>query len=255
MKATPEMFGNILVGGHRVTAQNRYAFCETFNKHAPQFGYDLPHRLAQIIGQVGHESMGLRYTYEIWGPTKAQRGYEGRKDLGNTQPGDGRRFKGHLDIHVTGRENHRKFTRWLWDKISKAFPDFEKNPEILESTSALKYLGLSTIWYFSTRVPTALMDRGDYRSVTKRINGGYNGLDDRFKRYGIAATEILGFPSVKAFQEANGLKADGVVGSNTFNAMHRALKALKPEQQQSGLAAIISAILAILGKLTWKRKS
>ena len=66
--------------------------------------------LAQFLAQVMHESGGLRYVREIWGPTKAQARYEGRKDLGNTQPGDGKRFMGRDVIQVTGRANHRALT-------------------------------------------------------------------------------------------------------------------------------------------------
>jgi len=54
-----------------------------------QKGLNLPHRLFQFLAQTAHESQGFRYDREVWRPTAAQLKYEGRKDLGNTQPGDG----------------------------------------------------------------------------------------------------------------------------------------------------------------------
>ena len=106
-----------------------------------------PAVLAQFLAQVMHESGGLRYVREIWGPTKAQKGYEGRKDLGNTQPGDGKRFMGRDCLQVTGRANYRALTAWV-RKTFGSGPDFEATPELLESP---EWLGIGAIWYFLTR--------------------------------------------------------------------------------------------------------
>ncbi len=65
-----------------------------------------PARAAAFLAQVGHESGQLRYLREIWGPTPAQVRYEGRADLGNAQPGDGKRFMGRGLIQITGRKNY-----------------------------------------------------------------------------------------------------------------------------------------------------
>lgn len=170
--------------------------------------------LAQFLAQVMHESGGLRYVREIWGPTKAQRGYEGRKDLGNTQPGDGKRFMGRDVIQVTGRANYRELSKW-------AGPDFEAKPELLESP---EWLGIGAIWYFLTR--KGLIDyarAGNIEMVTRRVNGGLNGYQDRLRRYDAIALEMLKVPDVRTFQKQAGLVVDGISGPKTRAAMHEAL--------------------------------
>jgi putative chitinase len=76
-------------------------------KHAPRFALlDNAARLANFVGQTCHESGSFRYLREIWGPTEQQLRYEGRQALGNTQPGDGKRFMGRGLIQLTGRANY-----------------------------------------------------------------------------------------------------------------------------------------------------
>ena len=185
-----------------------------------QFGGPLnePAILAQFLAQVMHESGGLRYVREIWGPTKAQKGYEGRADLGNVKPGDGKRFMGRDVIQVTGRANYRALSKW-------AGFDFEAKPEALESP---EWLGIGAIWYFLTR--KGLIDyarAGNIEMVTRRVNGGLNGYADRLKRYDEAALQILGVADVRTFQRQAGLLADGISGPKTRAAMHKALTGAK----------------------------
>ena len=143
------------------------------------YGIDTPQRVAMFLAQVGHESGGFRYAAELWGPTPAQARYEGRRDLGNTQPGDGERFKGHGFIQTTGRANHvavRDRLRARFDNV----PDFEAEPERL---TELQWACLSAADYWDMRNINAAADAGDFERVTRLINGGLNGLADRIARW------------------------------------------------------------------------
>lgn len=183
-----------------------------------------PAVLAQFLAQVMHESGNLRYVREIWGPTKAQARYEGRADLGNTQPGDGKRFMGRDVIQVTGRSNYRQLTAWVRKTFGKG-PDFEAKPGLLESP---EWLGIGAIWYFLTR--KGLIDsarEGNIEMVTRLVNGGLNGYADRLRKYDAAALEILGFADVRTFQKQAGLVVDGISGPKTRAALHKALSQVK----------------------------
>ena len=145
-----------------------------------EFGIDSPARQAAFLAQIGHESGGLKYTTEIWGPTPAQSRYEGRKDLGNVQTGDGIRYKGRGLIQTTGRANYAATGRALGI-------DLIANPEQLaEPVLAAR----SAAWFWQSRKLNALADSGDFVTLTRRINGGLNGIDDRMALHS-AATEAL----------------------------------------------------------------
>jgi len=145
-----------------------------------EFYIDFPARKAAFLAQIGHESGGLRYTVEIWGPTPAQTRYEGRKDLGNTEPGDGFKFRGRGLIQTTGRNNYFRTGQALGvDLIAK--------PELL-STADLA--ARSAGWFWRINDLNKLADAGDFVKITKRINGGTNGLDDRMALYEAAKTAL-----------------------------------------------------------------
>lgn len=189
-------------------------------------GLNRPHRLAMYLGQLAHESMGWHYDREVWGPTKAQKGYEGRKDLGNTQPGDGSKFRGFTPMQITGRANTTDFRDWA-RKIDSRAPDFVATPELMNTDP---WEGLGPIWYWETRGLNRYADQGDFLTVTRRINGGTNGLADRERRYVQAGLVLLGYGpgDVRRFQTDAGLKSDGVAGPQTRAALHRALSRAMP---------------------------
>ena len=136
------------------------------NVHFRTYGIlDNSLRLIHFLAQLAHESGNFRYMEEI----ASGAAYEGRKDLGNTQPGDGKRFKGRGPIQLTGRANYRRYGQQLGI-------DFENNPAIV----AIPSVGLLVACKFwSDNGLNELADKDDVVSITKRINGGTNGLADR----------------------------------------------------------------------------
>jgi putative chitinase len=168
------------------TAATAAAVAEPLSAACAFYGIDTPKRLAAFLAQIGHESGSFRFVREIWGPTDVQRRYEGREDLGNTQPGDGERFKGRGFIQITGRFNYAK-TR---DRLRKRFPDvpdFEQEPERLEE---LQWACLSACDYWDSRGLNALADADDFERITRKINGGLNGQADRLARWERAKTAL-----------------------------------------------------------------
>ena len=129
--------------------------------------------LAAFLAQCSHESGGFRYLSEIWGPSAAQTGYEGRRDLGNTQKGDGYLFRGRGYIGLTGRANYKTAGAKLGLPLEKN-PDIVEKPEIAAKTAIL---------FWKTYVQPRVSNWDDVTAITKVINGGYNGLDDRKMRY------------------------------------------------------------------------
>lgn len=134
-----------------------------------EYGIVTPARIAAFLAQIGHESGRLRYTREIWGPTTAQARYEGRADLGNTEPGDGKRFMGRGLIQITGRSNYQQVTDALGE-------DFISHPALLEMP---KWAALSAAWFWASRDLNTLADAGEFDAITRRINGAQTGRKDR----------------------------------------------------------------------------
>lgn len=134
-----------------------------------------PIERAMFLAQMSHESGGFKYAEEIWGPTAAQRRYEGRKDLGNIHPGDGYRYRGRGYIQLTGRANYKEAGDYLGI-------DLVGNPDLAAQGDIAALIAL---WYWRVArrgIPSAAR-RGDIRRVTYLINGGYNGLRDRQRRF------------------------------------------------------------------------
>ncbi len=210
-------------------AERRAALMERLRKYGGPINE--PAVMAQFMAQVMHESGGLRYVREIWGPTAAQKRYEGRKDLGNTKAGDGKRFMGRDVLQITGRANYRALTQWV-QKTFAAKVNFETNPELLEGP---EWLGIGAIWYFLAARPKLIQycQEGNIEMVTRLVNGGLNGYQDRLRWYDDAALKLLGFQTVRAFQESAGLVVDGISGPKTRAALHKALLAVKAKPAEA----------------------
>ena len=148
-------------------------FVSALNTAMNRYGIVGTPRVAAFIAQVGHESGQLQWVREIWGPTAQQAGYEGRADLGNTVPGDGSKYRGRGLIQITGRANYAACGEALG-------LDLINNPQQLEQP---QYAAMSAAWFWSTRGLNTLADQGEFMKITRRINGGLNGLADRQALY------------------------------------------------------------------------
>lgn len=142
-----------------------------------EFGISTPARQAAFLGQICHESGSLRYTEEI----ASGEAYEGRADLGNTEPGDGERYKGRALIQITGRANYRAAGAAL-------NMDLEDSPHLLTGVSTACR---ASAWWWCDHGCNELADKNAFGALTKRINGGYSGLDDRIQHW-LRARKVLG---------------------------------------------------------------
>jgi putative chitinase len=152
--------------------QRAALFLVPLNATMQEFEINTPARKAAFLAQVGHESGQLRYVREL----ASGKAYEGRRDLGNINPGDGVRFKGRGLIQVTGRANY--------DACGRALGlDLVNHPELLEQpTNACRSAG----WFWDRNHLNWLADDGDQVKITRRINGGTNGLEDRLALFTVA---------------------------------------------------------------------
>ncbi len=160
-----EAFSAIMGHGSSSQVQRFFPLLKTaFNRYQ----LNTPLRISHFLAQIGHESLSLRYTEEI----ASGSAYEGRKDLGNIQKGDGVRFKGRGLIQLTGRDNY--------DKYGKSISiDFLKsgNENLIANTP--KYALDVSLWFWNSRKLNRYADKDNLNAITRRINGGYNGIKDR----------------------------------------------------------------------------
>jgi len=183
--------------------------------------YDIstPLRQAHFLAQIGHESNGFKsvkenFNYSVEGLLKTfsrhriseadankygrkvgqpanqetianlvYGGEWGRKNLGNTQEGDGWKYHGHGLIMVTGRSNY--------EQLNKALNfDLVNRPERIAEDNLISAMAAAFFWH--SRGLNALADKDDVVAITKRINGGLNGLEDRKRRLAIAKSVLMG---------------------------------------------------------------
>jgi putative chitinase len=222
-----------------------------------QGGIDTPLRLCHFMAQCAVESAHFTVTLEF----ASGRAYEGRLDLGNTQPGDGPRFRGRGLIQTTGRANYGEARDEIRSMLGAGVtvPDFQREPEN-QQLEQFPWALLGGIVYWRRRNINQHADRDDVEAVTRAVNGGLAGLADRKQYLGKAKAIWLegGQPSlgnpvlrrddtghdvvvlqnaltntgfrvsadgifgqhtdeaVRAFQSANGLTVDGIVGAHTW---------------------------------------
>lgn len=124
-------------------------------------------RICHFLAQILHESGELRYTEELASGEE----YEDRADLGNNRPGDGVRFKGRGLIQLTGRANYRAYSYFTGQ-------NFLDNPKAI---SELPHSVGVAVWYWTTRRLNSLADAGDFEGITRAINGGLNGMENRWR--------------------------------------------------------------------------
>jgi putative chitinase len=149
-------------------------------KFLPAYSINTELRLAHFLAQATHETGDFCYMKEIWGPTPAQKGYEGRADLGNTQPGDGKLYCGRGIFQLTGRANYANIGAAL------ALP-LESQPEMAAQPYAAVQIACNYWMKHGINQPA---DADNIQIVTRLINGGQNGLASR-QRALARAKEIL----------------------------------------------------------------
>lgn len=153
-----------------------------------QFDITSPLRKAHFMAQMCHESVDFQYLEEIWpdpqldehgvahSGNRWQLNYEGRSDLGNTQVGDGYRYRGRGIIQLTGRANYRTYGA-LTNVDLENRPELASRPDVACAVAG---------HYWNSRNLNARADNDDVKAITRAINGGFNGLEDRISKLELA---------------------------------------------------------------------
>lgn len=219
----------LAIAGGRSRAQIALttAFGDMLADAGLNYGIDTPLRIEHFLAQCAHESDGFRVTEEY----ASGSAYEGRKDLGNVQKGDGVRYKGRAVIQLTGRANYRAFTAWM-RKVIPGCPDFEAQPELV---ATFPWAGWAAIYFWTAHNLNALADKDDLIKVTEVVNGGRNGLSSRSKYLARAKTAV------------GAIAADLISGEQKFPVLRRGMGGFAVERLQRGLAAFGSYHLTIDG--------
>lgn len=221
-------------------------FVTPLNDAMFEYHIDTPTRQAAFLAQLAHESGEFRYIREIADGSA----YEGRRDLGNTQPGDGTRFRGRGLIQLTGRANYAKLSKaWGIDLIAK--------PELLETPA---YAARSAAWFWSVNGLNAIADSGNFTLLTRRINGGLNGYAERCRYWEAAkkalATEEMPHPQSLVTSKTAWITGGTAVvtgGSVASDAIQIADTVQHAAQAGYSASGAIGSIKAVLGSaaLPW----
>jgi putative chitinase len=159
------------------TAANRRAYVDPLNVAMLEFEINTEKRVEAFLAQIAWESGQLKYTHEI----ASGEAYEGRADLGNTQPGDGKKYKGRGPIEITGKVNYIACMMALGINCVH-------HPELLEDP--LNGCRASA-WFWKSHGLNELADAGNFEKITRRINGGLNGEKQRLALWEIAKEVIV----------------------------------------------------------------
>jgi putative chitinase len=174
-------------------AKHPEVYLPHLNELMPKYGIDSPIRQAAFIAQIAHESGSLNYVREI----ASGDAYEGRKDLGNIYPGDGRKFKGRGLIQITGRVNYLALSHHIFKDASLTM-----NPELL---AIPQYAVLSACWFWNGKGLNDVADKPEtwtrlskngrtytkIQWISRTINGGLNGIAERVHFYEKAKSVLL----------------------------------------------------------------
>lgn len=156
-------------------------FAQPLTDAMQEFQITTSRRRAAFLAQVAHESGELRYLRELASGQEYEPPSERAKGLGNTEPGDGPRYKGGGLIQITGRANYHACG------VELGVP-LEDQPTLIETPAVACR---SAAWFWETRGLNALADADQFGEITRKINGGYNGLDQRI-RYWLEARKVEG---------------------------------------------------------------
>ena len=179
LTVAPRFSGNRAIAQARIVGELSAVFAVTLD----DYEINTKLRIAHFMGQVTHECAGFRTTEEF----ASGAAYEGRSNLGNIHPGDGKRYKGRGLIQLTGRDNYRKIG-------AKLGLPLEDNPELAaEPLISLKI----ACEYWKHRRINAAADRDDLLKVTRLVNGGLNGLEDRRKYYRKAKRALAAIDGIR----------------------------------------------------------
>jgi len=152
-------------------------FISALNTAMTHRNINTPKRIAAFLAQVGHESGQLQYVRELGSDQYLSKYDTGSlaARLGNTPQadGDGQKYRGRGLIQITGRDNYRTCSLGLFVDDRLLFI-----PELLEKP---QWAAESAAWFWEQKGLNELADRDQFNSITRRINGGLNGLEDRLQ--------------------------------------------------------------------------
>jgi predicted chitinase len=147
------------------------------NKSLHRFKINTPNRLRHFLSQTAHESGGGKWKKEL----SDGKYLEGRADIGNLEPGDGPRYKGAGYIQLTGRYNYQQFADYMKD------PDIMNGYEYVAQNYPFTSAGF---WWVNNQMNELCDANPTVDQVTREVNGGFNGLEDRKHYFKLATMQI-----------------------------------------------------------------